>query len=190
MTFSSRQFLRPTAVDVNDVVTASQSALLRLINDGIRLTTGLDPDTAAIEADPDQIEQVVAQLVANASDAMPGGGALSIATENVELTRAELAEQPEIGPGRFVRLTVADSGEGMTDEVKAHIFEPFFSTKEQRHGTGLGLATVYAIVRQCGGFIDVESAPGRGARFQIHFPARVGDAPEPALTDGCLAAAS
>jgi two-component system, cell cycle sensor histidine kinase and response regulator CckA len=153
--FSRKQPSRPVALDLNDIVTGLASMLKRLIGERITVRTHLAPSAIRVKADRGQIEQVLMNLAINAKDAMPDGGLLTISTAEVT------------GQGRFARLTIADTGCGMTDEVKRHLFEPFFTTKDVGKGTGLGLATVYGIVEQAGGAIEVESAPGAGTTFSI-----------------------
>ena len=128
------------------------------------------PGLWGVKADPGQIEQVLMNLASNARDAMPDGGTLTIATANEELAADEAAALVGIEPGRFVRLTVTDTGHGIPDHVRAHVFEPFFTTKEQGKGTGLGLATVYGIVKQSGGWIYLDETPGSGASFRVYLP--------------------
>ncbi len=160
LAFSRQQVLAPRVIDLNEVVREMEKMLKRLIGEDIALTTQLHPALEPIHADPGQIEQVLLNLAVNARDAMPRGGRLVIGTDNVA------------GPtGPQVRLTIADTGEGMTPEVQARIFEPFFTTKEAGHGTGLGLAVVHGIIKQSDGTIAVRSAPGAGATFTIEFPA-------------------
>ncbi|QJW97864.1 hybrid sensor histidine kinase/response regulator [Frigoriglobus tundricola] len=158
LTFSRKQPTRPEVIDLNEVVTGLVSMLRRLIGSGIVIRTPLAPGPVRVRADRGQLEQVLMNLAVNAKDAMPDGGTLTVGT-------AELA-----GPPRTARLTIADTGIGMTDEVKRHLFEPFFTTKDVGKGTGLGLATVYGIVQQAGGTVEVESAPGAGAAFTIRLP--------------------
>jgi two-component system cell cycle sensor histidine kinase/response regulator CckA len=158
LTFSRKQPTRPVVLDLNDIVTGLASMLRRLIGERITVRTQLAPSPIRVRADRGQLEQVLMNLVINSKDAMPDGGTLTIATAEVT------------GQGRFARLTVADTGCGMSDEVKRHLFEPFFTTKEVGKGTGLGLATVYGIVEQAGGTIEVESAPGAGTTFSIRLP--------------------
>jgi len=142
----------------------------RLIGEDIKLEIKLAGDLGNIRSDPGQIEQVVTNLVINARDAMPKGGALTIETANAALDRADVLFPMGAAPGPYVSLTVRDTGHGMTPEIIERIFEPFFTTKEAGHGTGLGLATVYGIVEQSGGAIDVRSQPGQGSTFAIYFP--------------------
>jgi PAS domain S-box-containing protein len=172
LAFSRKQVLRPAVLDVNVVVRDMERILHRTIGEHIALVTALEPRLAPVRADASQLEQVIMNLVVNARDAMPGGGRVTIETSNVPL-ETELA-------GAFVQLAVSDTGTGMSAEVKAHLFEPFFTTKEVGKGTGLGLATVYGIVHQSGGFIAVDSEPGQGTRFRILLPRAEAPAPESA----------
>ncbi|MBI4410486.1 MAG: PAS domain S-box protein [Gemmatimonadetes bacterium] len=180
LAFSRRQVLQPRVLDLNDVVAEMDRMLRRLIGEDIELVTHLEPGLGPVKADPVQIEQVILNLAVNGRDAMPQGGRLRLATSNVEVDAATAAARA-VPPGAYVRLEVHDDGCGMDEETLAHIFEPFFTTKEQGKGTGLGLPTIYGIVQQSGGFIDVESAPALGATFRIYLP-RVDHAPasEPA----------
>ncbi len=165
LTFSRRQPSCPEVIDLSEVVAGLAGLLRRLLGERITVRSQVNPEPVRVRADRGQLEQVVMNLAVNARDAMPGGGTLTIATS--------LVTAP-CGPGavsaRFARLTISDTGVGMTDEVKARIFEPFFTTKDPGKGTGLGLATVYGIVEQAGGHIEVESAPGSGTIFRIAFP--------------------
>ena len=147
-----------------------QKMLRRLIREDISLTTVLSPALRRTKADPGQLEQVLMNLVVNACDAMPKGGTLTIETANVELGEAYCRVDGGISPGPYVMLSVTDTGCGMDQQVKAHLFEPFFTTKEQGKGTGLGLATVYGIIRQSGGSLEVLSSPGQGATFKVYLP--------------------
>jgi PAS domain S-box-containing protein len=169
LAFSRRQMLQPRAVDLNAVVRETESLLGRLIGEDIELVTSLEPGLAHVFADPGQLEQVIVNLAVNARDAMPGGGALTLTTTAVELQPGRDAPV-ELPPGSYAALAVADTGHGMDDRTRAHAFEPFFTTKENGKGTGLGLATVYGIVKQSGGDITVHSVPGRSTTFTIYLP--------------------
>jgi two-component system cell cycle sensor histidine kinase/response regulator CckA len=143
--------------------------LNRLIGDDVVLTSTLSPDLATINADPSQVEQVLMNLAINARDAMPTGGKISVTTANVEVDEVHARQPPFVVPGRYVRLTVTDTGTGMNAETQSHIFEPFFSTKAPGRGTGLGLSTVWGIVNQRGGSIAVYSEPNLGTTFKVYF---------------------
>ena len=171
LAFSRKQLLQPVVLDLNATVRELQTMVMRLIGEDIAIETVLGEDLRPVLADAGQIEQVLINLAVNARDAMPGGGRIVIATENVELTGAYSDADPIVASGRYVKLSVIDTGCGMTREVQARLFEPFFTTKGPRRGTGLGLSTVYGIVKQSNGFIAVKSAPGEGAAFSIYLPA-------------------
>ncbi len=170
--FSRKQLIEPRPLDLNAVISDSGKALVRLIGENIELTFRLEEGLWLVRLDPSQVDQILVNLAANAQDAMPGGGRLSIETANSHIHEDSPArrQHPYWTPGDYVALSVRDNGSGMDPETLAHIFEPFFTTKPEGKGTGLGLATVYGIVKQNGGFIDVESAPGRGTHFRILFP--------------------
>ena len=174
LAFSRRQVLHPTYVNLNSVVVDMEKILRRIIGEDIELVSSLEPDLGSVRADPGQIEQVIMNLAVNARDAMPLGGRLTITTANV--SRSEYAAHDcNARTGTCVALTVSDTGAGMDVETQSRIFEPFFTTKAAA-GTGLGLATVYGIVKQSGGHITVRSSPGQGATFIVCFP-RLDDAP-------------
>jgi PAS domain S-box-containing protein len=169
--FSRREVIKPAPVDLNEVVSDVERLLRRTLGEHVELNVDLARSVPAVLADPGQVEQVLVNLAVNARDAMQDGGRLVIGTGEVELDRDFLHDHPELSPGRYVRLTVADNGSGMEPEVAARVFEPFFSTKRKGEGTGLGLATVYGIVTAAGGQISIYSEPGEGTVFRIHLPA-------------------
>jgi PAS domain S-box-containing protein len=166
---SRRQILQPTVLDVNAMVSDVQNLLRRTIPENIKLQLELNA-VEPVRADRGQLEQVVLNLAINAGDAMPDGGLLRLATETVDVDEAEARRRPPMPAARYMRVTVTDSGTGMPPETQARIFEPFFTTKPRGKGTGLGLATVYGIIKQSGGFIWVDSQVGRGTTFQIYLP--------------------
>jgi two-component system, cell cycle sensor histidine kinase and response regulator CckA len=176
--FSRKAVHEASVLDLNDAVQQTGKMLRRLIGEDITLTTVLAPALHRIKADPGQVEQVIMNLALNARDAMPRGGRLTVETRNSSFTSAE-SHGSDGKPGRYVELIVNDTGCGMTPEIKAHLFEPFFTTKGPGKGTGLGLATVYGIVRGSGGFVRVASEVGAGATFNICFPALDAEAPVP-----------
>jgi len=167
---SSLRAQTPEVLDVNDIIESSTGMLDRLIGAHIRMERRLDPALPTIRCDRTQIEQVILNLVVNARDAMPDGGHLLVATDVVDIPR-NTRERRTMVHGRYVRLSVADTGVGMDEQTRARIFEPFFTTKARGRGTGLGLAMVYGIVKQSGGYLWVTSAPGAGATFDVFFPA-------------------
>jgi CheY-like chemotaxis protein len=165
--------MQPKILYMNGLVADIGKMLQRMIGEDIELVTTLDPGLGKVKADQSQIEQVIMNLAVNARDAMPEGGKLTIQTSNVELGEDVVASQPYVQPGTHVLLAVTDSGTGMDEATLAHIFEPFFTTKEKGKGTGLGLATVYGVVKQSGGYVWVDSQPGKGASFKIYLPVAV-----------------
>jgi signal transduction histidine kinase/ActR/RegA family two-component response regulator len=169
LVFSRMQVLQAKVLDVNELIADMVKLLRRLIREDIELSLQLGDSLPRIKADPGQFEQVLLNLAVNASDAMPLGGKLAIETENVVVAKNN-AMRPAIEPGQYVLVSVTDTGYGMDEETKTRIFEPFFTTKEPGKGTGLGLATVYGVVKQSGGFIWVESEPGKGTRFELYLP--------------------
>jgi nitrogen-specific signal transduction histidine kinase len=172
LAFSRKQVLQPTVLDLNQIVDRARRILHRVIGEHIELATHTSPDLWRVKADAGQIEQIVLNLVVNARDAMPDGGVLTLETQNVTLDR-ECAERAGIAPGNFVRLSVIDTGVGITPAVRQHLFEPFFTTKGRGRGTGLGLATVYGIVKQSGGHIIVDAESAHGARFDVYLPVTI-----------------
>src|SRR5207302_171807 len=180
---SRQQMLELRVLDLNAVVLHVEKMLRRLIGEHIDLTTALSPTLGRVKADQGQIEQVIINLAVNARDAMPNGGKLTIETVNVDLDQDYVRRHPLQPPGPYVLLTVSDTGVGMDAETQARIFEPFFTTKEMGKGTGLGLATVYGVVKQSGGYIRATSHLGAGSTFEIFLPetSEMADAPVPRL---------
>lgn len=170
LAFSSRQVIDLQLLDLNSIVVETKKLLQRLLGEKIQLQTVLAAEPLTIKADPTQIKQIIINLAVNARDAMPSGGQLTIETATVYLDEAYVAHHVEAQTGNYICLSVHDTGIGMSEEVKAHIFEPFFTTKGQGKGTGLGLATVHGIVKQCGGYLWVESEADDGTTFQIYLP--------------------
>ena len=173
LTFSRQQVVEPRLLNLNAILTDTERMLRRVIGEDLLLMLSLDPEIGAIFADAGQIEQIVMNLAVNARDAMPDGGELHISTANVEVP-ATSADPP---PGRYARLRVVDNGCGMSEDIKCRIFDPFFTTKPVGQGTGLGLATVFGIVSQSRGRIQVDSAPGMGTTFTMLFPVAADTAP-------------
>jgi len=178
LAFSRKQVLLPRVLDLNETVADVQKMLSRVIGEDIELVASLHPSLMKVKADPGQVEQVLMNLAVNARDAMPRGGKLAMETSNLEIPE-DGARDLDVMPGRYVMLKVADTGNGMDAATLSHVFEPFFTTKAMGKGTGLGLSTAYGIVKQSGGGIRVDSAPGRGTEFRIYLPAAEGDSPKP-----------
>jgi two-component system, cell cycle sensor histidine kinase and response regulator CckA len=167
LAFSRKQILRMQPTNLNELIMNARNMLVRLIPEDVTIDTILSPETRTINADPGQIDQILMNLIVNAGDAMSGGGTVTIRTRNVHSGKKD-SEHTQTIPGDYVEMTVSDTGHGMDEETIAHIFDPFYTTKDA--GTGLGLATVYGIVKQSGGLIHAGSEPNRGTRFTIHFP--------------------
>ena len=185
LAFSRKQVITPRRIELNSVVDDMSRMLRRIIGEHIELQTGLSQKPAVVYADPSQVEQILLNLAVNARDAMPAGGTLRVETSRVEFDAGEVYEHVGLQPGPHVLLVVRDNGVGMDAHTRNHIFEPFFSTKNRNEGTGLGLSTVYAIVQQCGGHIEVDSESGRGAVFRVYLPRVVGEASHrPSVTPG------
>ena len=170
LAYSRQQVLAPRLLDLNGLVGGMERAVRPLLGARIELTFDLAAQKSAVRVDPAQFEQALLNLVMNARDAMPGGGRLEVVTRTVVVDEAFAREHPPMRPGRYATLAVRDSGVGMDEATQSHLFEPFFTTKPGRHGAGLGLATTYGIVKQSGGYIWSESAPGAGATFTIYLP--------------------
>jgi signal transduction histidine kinase/CheY-like chemotaxis protein len=188
LAFSRRQALEPTAFDMNVLVTDMCKLLKRLIHEDVEFSFRADESLGKVKADTGQIEQVVLNLAVNACDAMPQGGKLTIETKNVFVDEEYARMRPTVPCGNYAMLSVTDTGLGMDAETQARIFEPFFTTKENGKGTGLGLATVYGVVKQSEGFIWVETAPGRGSRFEVYLPQVRQTVAEPARAEKTKAA--
>jgi two-component system cell cycle sensor histidine kinase/response regulator CckA len=179
LTFARRQILEPQNLQVNSIITDVLSLLEKVIGKDVEIITSLAPDLAPVRADPSQIEQILMNLCLNARDAMPGGGRLTIHTRSLELSEESFQTAPGLSPGAYIELVVSDNGTGMDAATREHIFEPFFTTKEPGKGTGLGLATVFGIVKQHDGHVSVQSEVGRGTTFRICLPAAVNLVPAP-----------
>jgi two-component system cell cycle sensor histidine kinase/response regulator CckA len=171
LAFGRKQILQPRVIDLNALVGEMTRMLKRLIGEDVELIVALDPRPCRAMVDPSQFEQVLMNLAVNSRDAMPGGGKITVETRNVEVGPPRGRGRHDVQPGRYVRLTVSDTGHGMDEATRSHLFEPFFTTKGVGKGTGLGLAVVEGIVRQSGGHVDVDSEVGRGTAFRIHVPA-------------------
>ena len=184
LAFGRRGMVNPRVLALNDSTAAMEPMLRRLIGEQVALVLALDPAAGHVHVDPGQLDQIVMNLVVNARDAMPDGGRITIATGNVVFDEPYVMEHYDVGPGSYVMLAVSDTGTGMDHETRRHVFEPFFTTKAPGKGTGLGLATIYGIVRQAGGHIWLYSEPGQGSTFKLYFPradasAAVTEAPLP-----------
>jgi nitrogen-specific signal transduction histidine kinase/CheY-like chemotaxis protein len=176
LAFSRRQNLQPKVLDLSSLVSRIEGMLHRLVGGDVALRTSFGENLWRVKADPVQIEQVLVNLAANSRDAMPGGGELVIGTGNVEYSETIYLGTGEMPPGAYVLLSVSDTGCGMDEATQSRIFEPFFTTKEQGKGTGMGLAMVYGIVKQSGGYILADSKEGKGTTFRIYFPRTVEEA--------------
>jgi two-component system, cell cycle sensor histidine kinase and response regulator CckA len=191
LAFSRRQIMQPRVINLNAVIGQTESMLRRLIGEDIQLVMSLGADTGNIKADPHHIEQAIVNLAVNGRDAMPAGGRIIIETSNVQIDETYAKTHMGVQPGEFVMIAVSDTGHGMDSATRQNIFEPFFTTKQRGKGTGLGLATVYGMVKQSGGDIWVYSEPGRGTTFKLYFPrvaepvsAGVIEDPQPLHRDG------
>ena len=179
MAFSRKQIIKPKVLDLNILIADMNKMLVRLIGENIDLKTVPDQDLGPVKVDAGQFEQILVNLAVNARDAMPEGGKLLIETVNVDLDEEYCVMHPYVRPGRFVMLAVSDTGHGMSEEIKRQIFEPFFTTKPKGTGTGLGLATIYGVVKQAKGSIEVYSEVGKGTTFKIYLPRVEGETARP-----------
>jgi CheY-like chemotaxis protein len=173
LAFSRKQLLQPRILNMNRIIEDIDKMIRRLIGDDIEMKVLLGGDLENVNADPSQMEQVILNFCVNARDAMPEGGRITIETKNADVDEQLAAQYLSMKPGRYVRIDVSDTGTGMDEETLSHIFEPFFTTKEPGKGTGLGLATVYGIVKQSGGQVWACSEQGRGSTFSIYLPAAI-----------------
>ena len=171
LAFSRKQLLERKVISLNTIIKDFLKIFAKIVGEDIVFTTYLSPESCTVEADPGQIEQILMNLIVNAKDAMPNGGEIIIETAVVQLDASYIEKHMEVKPGQYVLLSISDTGEGMDEDVKSKIFDPFFTTKEQGKGTGLGLATVYGIVKQHGGYIYVYSEKNKGTTFKIYLPA-------------------
>jgi PAS domain S-box-containing protein len=188
LAFARRQVIRPVPTDLNALVRGSEKLLRRVLGEDVEIQVQLHPALWPVRCDAGQIEQLVLNLAVNARDAMPRGGTLTLSTANAQVDERLTAARPWMRAGEYARMSIRDSGQGMSPEVKAHVFEPFFTTKPAGKGTGLGLATVYGIVKQNDGYILVESEPGVGTTFDVYLP-RIMDAPARGASPGAAASA-
>jgi PAS domain S-box-containing protein len=170
LSYSRREVLQPKLLNLNQLLTGMEAMLRRLIGEDIEFRFVPGRDIGQVHADPGQIEQVVMNLAVNARDAMPRGGTLTIETSDVELDQQDTSTHTTVKPGKYVSLVVSDNGSGMNAETRAHLFEPFFTTKAQGQGTGLGMTTVFSIVKQSGGAMEVYSEPGKGTSVKVYVP--------------------
>ncbi len=193
LVFGRKRALRAEMLDLNQVLREMGGPLARMLGEDIELSTIVDPDLGAVKVDRAQLQQMIVNLVVNARDAMDPPGRITIETANVSIAQRQFAECPSLSAGPYVMLSVADTGEGMDEETRRNVFEPFYTTKPQGEGTGLGLAMVYGLVQSSGGYVDVESNPGEGSVFRVYLPtvradeqtgAPVESAPRPATGDG------